>query len=355
MEVLASVEKQTRSNWAQQAHDMWPAEDTYAKEVLQRFHVTLITRLETDAELISAEIADVLLRWRLFLEFYDHSETRNRVTAQVVFADVVDSYRTQQELIELPSWLRDRWWLRLSPEDVDSHNESFMDPQALLELPCSVRRRMHAERVLICPEECFGSQLVEYERNMVRARYGEEQSAGLRRIEMANAHAHATAKQEAAMARCRFVAAAALDNAHARAEHRCERVVEGFVRERDCPAVADVVLADLGVQLRGVQVMVSEFQDTALGVQARVDEFIEQYPVSTKRVVDQEFSDVKKHERDLAENAKALAWHEESVTTELRWELQQARMQVSRGSGRRSSRDNQSLLLWSPCPSALGL
>ena len=32
------------------------------------------------------------------------------------------------------------------------------------------------------------------------------------------------------------------------------------------------------------------------------------------------------------ENAKALAWHEESVATELRRELQQAMMQVSRGS-----------------------
>ena len=77
-----------------------------------------------------------------------------------------------------------------------------------------------------------------------------------------------------------------------------------------------------------LQVMVSEFQDTALGVQARVDEFIEQYAVSTKRVVDWECSDVKKHEREV-ENAEALTLG----TTELRWELQQARMQVSRGSG----------------------
>ena len=79
--------------------------------------------------------------------------------------------------------------------------------------------------------------------------------------------------------------------------------------------------------------MVSEFQDTALGMQAQVDEFVEQYAESTKRVIDRECSDVKKHERDLVENAKALAWHEESGTTELRWELQQARIQVSRGSG----------------------
>ena len=81
------------------------------------------------------------------------------------------------------------------------------------------------------------------------------------------------------------------------------------------------------------QEMVSEFQDTALGMQAQVDEFVEQYAESTKRVIDQECSDVKKHERDLVENAEALAWHEESSTTELRGELQQARIQFSRGSG----------------------
>ena len=312
MEVLASVERQICSKWAQQAHDTQTAVETYVKEVLQRFRAAFTTRLESDAELISAEIADVLLRWRRLLEFYDHRETRIRATAQVVFADVVES-RAQQELIELLSWVRDRWWLRLSPEDVDAHDESVLDPQTFLELPCPVRRRMHAERALICLEEHFGSQLVEYERNMVRARHDEEQSAGL-------------------CASSRFSAAAALDNASAHAEIRCERFEEGFVRERDCSAVADVVLADLGVQLREEQAMVSEFQDTALGMQAQVDEFVEQYAESSKRVIDQECSDVEKHERDLVENAEALAWHEETVATELRRELQQAMMQVSRGS-----------------------
>ena len=111
------------------------------------------------------------------------------------------------------------------------------------------------------------------------------------------------------------------------------RLEEGFVRERDRAAVAGLVLADRGAQLREEQAMVSEFRDTALGKQAQVDEFVEQYAESTKRVIDWECSDVKKHERDLVENAEALAWHEESVATELRRELQQARMQVSRGSG----------------------
>ena len=168
---------------------------------------------------------------------------------------------------------------------------------------------------------------------MVRGRYDEEQSSGLWRVEMANALAQAAAEHEAAVARCRLLAASAFDDASAHAENRCERLEEGFVRERDCSAVADVVLADLGVQLREEQVMVSEFQDAARGMQAQVDEFVEQYAESTKRVIDRECSVVKKHERDLVENDTSLAWHEESGTTEFRWELQQARIQVSRGSG----------------------
>ena len=168
LEVVASVEGQIRSNRAQQAHDTRPAEDASAWVVLQRFRVALTTRIESDAELLSAEDADVPLRWRRLLEFYAHRETRIRVPAQVVFADVVDSHRAQQELIELLSWVRDRWWLRLSPEDVDAHDENFMDPQTFLELPCLVRRRVRAERALVRLEQHFGSQLVEYERNMSR-------------------------------------------------------------------------------------------------------------------------------------------------------------------------------------------
>ena len=183
-EVLASVERQIRSNWAQQAHDTRPVEDTYAKEVLRRFSVALSTRLESDAELLSAEDADVPLRWRRFSEFHDHSETRIRATAQVVFADVVDSHSVQPELIELLSRVSDRWWLRLSPEDVEARNESFMDPQTFWELPCSVRRRMHAERALVCLEQHFGSQLVKYDRNMAERTWKE---VGANRAEITSA------------------------------------------------------------------------------------------------------------------------------------------------------------------------
>ena len=50
-EVLAPVERQICSNWAQQAHDARPAEDTYAEEVFQRFRMALTTRLESNEEL----------------------------------------------------------------------------------------------------------------------------------------------------------------------------------------------------------------------------------------------------------------------------------------------------------------
>ena len=42
-------------------------------------------------------------------------------------------------------------------------------------------------------------------------------------------------------------------------------------------------------------------------MQAQVDEFVQQCAESTKCVIDQECSDVKKHERDLVEKAEALA------------------------------------------------
>ena len=168
---------------------------------------------------------------------------------------------------------------------------------------------------------------------LVRARYREEYSVGLWKTEMANARAQAAMKQEIAVVRCRSWAAAALDIARAHAENRCERLEESFACERDRAAVADLVLADVAAQLRDEQAMVSELRGTALGMQAQVDEFVEQYAESTKRVIDRECSDAKKHEQDFLENAEALAWHEESIVTELRQELHQVRLHVSCGSG----------------------
>ena len=159
------------------------------------------------------------------------------------------------------------------------------------------------------------------------------------------------------MARCRFLAAAVLDNARVHSENRCERLEEGFIRERDCSAVADVVLADLGVQLREEQAMVSELQDTALGMQAQFDEFVEQYAESAKRVIDQDSSDVKEHEQDLVGERQNLGLARgERCDRALPGAPagQGCRFLVAQA-WRSSSRDNQSLLLWSPCLSTLGL
>ena len=94
---------------------------------------------------------------------------------------------------------------------------------------------------------------------------------------------------------------------------------------------------------------------TRLGMQARVDEFVEQYTESTKRVIDWECSDVKKHERDFVENAEALAWHEENVATDLHRELQQARMQVYGGSGLAGQQQRRlESVLVEPMPECLG-
>ena len=133
-------------------------------------------------------------------------------------------------------------------------------------------------------------------------------------------------EQEIAVARCRSSAAAALDNARAHAESRCERLEESFACERDRAAVADLVLADMAAQLRDEKAMVSELRGTALGMQAQVDEFVEQYAESTKRVIDWECSDVKKHEQDFVQNADMS-----------------------------NSRDSWSLIPWSLCSSALRL
>ena len=59
------------------------------------------------------------------------------------------------------------------------------------------------------------------------------------------------------------------------------------------------------------------------------------------------------HEWDLVENGEALAWHEESAATELRRELQQARMLVSRDSGLAEQQQLESAPV-EPLPECLG-
>ena len=71
----------------------------------------------------------------------------------------------------------------------------------------------------------------------VRDYFREQFNEGARRVEQ---HAREHCEQFAA----------APDNARAHAENSCERLEEGFVRERDRAAVAELVLADRAAQLR---------------------------------------------------------------------------------------------------------
>ena len=123
--------------------------------------------------------------------------------------------------------------------------------------------------------------------------------------------------------------------------------------ERDRAAVADLVLEDMAAQLRDEQTMVSELRDTALGMQAQVDEFVHQYAESTKRVIDRECSDVKKHEQDFVSPWRGMgrmllqSYAKSFIRPGCRFLMAQA--------WRSNSKYSWSLIPWSLCSSALGL
>ena len=219
----------------------------------------------------------------------------------------------------------------------------------------AVALREEVHRELISVEGSSASRQARVQEELTRARHGEEYSVGLWKTEMANARAQAATEQEVAVARCRSSAAAALDNARAHAENHCERLEEGFTRERDRAAVADLVLEDMAAQLRDEQTMVSEHPDTALGMQAQVDEFVDQYAESTKRVFDRECSDVKKHEQDFVRTLSPWrgmrrmlfqSYAKSFISPGCRFLMTQA--------WRSNSKDSWRLIPWSLRSSALG-
>ena len=130
-------------------------------------------------------------------------------------------------------------------------------PRALRNVAATLREEAHGELISLAGSSAYLQARVQ--EGLVRARHGEEQSAGLWGDRNGECSRAGSCEQEAAVARFRFLAAAALDNARAHAENRCERLEEGFVRERDRTAVAELVPADRGAQLWEEQAMVSEF------------------------------------------------------------------------------------------------
>ena len=94
------------------------------------------------------------------------------------------------------------------------------------------------------------------------------------------------------------------------------KIVANDLRKASSVNAIALQLLTLFLRIWEEQAMVCEFQDMALDMHAHVYEFVEHFAE-------------KKQEQDLVENAEALAWHEESVVTELRRELQQARFLVA--------------------------
>lgn len=111
-EVLADIEAQIPRNWAAQDESTRPSrKEDYAVEVRQRFQSALTTRLASDEELLRStegtEADPLLLSLRL-LRFYDRAEQRLRRVA---------NDNSREGLCSGLAWLRQRWWLRLDPEE----------------------------------------------------------------------------------------------------------------------------------------------------------------------------------------------------------------------------------------------
>ena len=224
-------------------------------------------------------------------------------------------------------------------EDIPAHVEARIadvcEFQRAIQRGCRVERharehcemfavslREEAHRELISVEGSSASRQARVQEELVQARDGEEYSVG-------RMHARRRLRSK----RLQWPVVGPRRRWHSTTPVLVPKIIANDLRKAS--SLNAIALQSLNLFLRiwepscGKQAMVSELQDTALRMQAQVDEFVEQYAESTKRVIDRECSDVKKHEQDLVENAEALAWHEESVVTELRRELHQARLQVA--------------------------
>ena len=100
-----------------------------------------------------------------------------------------------------------RWQFNEGARRVEQHAREHCEMFA-------VALREEAHRELISVEGSSASRQARVQEELVRARHGEEHSAGLWKIEMANARAQAATEQEVAVA----------SNARAHAENHCERL-----------------------------------------------------------------------------------------------------------------------------------
>jgi len=127
-EVMATVERRLWKNWEAQPEESRQSKEDYAAEVRHRFSVALSTELESDRELLApmldddAHPAHVAQHLSLFLlRYYEQEEQRAREAAATLFSskglDPEKRMQCASILRSFVNWTRERWWLRLTPED----------------------------------------------------------------------------------------------------------------------------------------------------------------------------------------------------------------------------------------------
>ena len=82
--------------------------------------------------------------------------------------------------------------------------------------------------------------------------------------------AQAVAEEEAVVARCESLTAAALENTCAGADNRCERLEDGFIRERDRAAVAELFLRIKEPSCRKIKPWSPKFETRRLACRPRL-------------------------------------------------------------------------------------
>jgi hypothetical protein len=125
-EVMEAVEKNISKNWEELSTESKLSREDYATEVRERFGIALSSALESDREVIDQMMWDIEDNHSLHLSFfllqyYEFREQCAREAASLLFGfrPLDDELRTHcmSYLMSFVSWMRERWWLRLTPED----------------------------------------------------------------------------------------------------------------------------------------------------------------------------------------------------------------------------------------------
>jgi hypothetical protein len=139
-DVMVAVDARIRTNWELQPPVTRPPhEEDYAAEIRDRFRTALATNLASDHDV--ATVGAPLHLSHGLLRHYEERERLARDAASIAFGAVAASSATRAEALthirEFVSWVWERWWLRLVPEDVALEDD-------FLELSRARLRAQHA-------------------------------------------------------------------------------------------------------------------------------------------------------------------------------------------------------------------